>query len=1343
MFDWMKIRFLICLLTFTPAVLFSNGEIIHKLNTTDGLSNNSIKSITQDADGFLWIGTENGLNRFDGDDFVHYFPDSDRSDFVAGSAINQVLADHANQIIWIATQHDGLSAFDKRAQTFKNFPTESYLSNSTETGGITALCLGENNCLWIGTYNKGLKKLDIIGNTIEDYSIQSIAGFENQQIWSLTADFQGKLYIGHVNDGLSILNLNDNSILNFRNDIDNPRSIAENRINDIYIDSRNNVWLATKNGLSLYHTKTEDFTNFRNVQNSPNGLLSNDISSIIEVDGKLWVATYKGGVSVLDLNDLFVPAQKINFTNIPSNDLPTGLSENNATTLFQDIYGNVWIGTLQSGINFISHVKPFFKNISYLPIVGNKNSLSHKTAWGIGVDEDNFLWIGTSGNGIDLFKDGEKIKNYSTKNYNSSDDFLLSALVDSEGGIWFGSETSSILVYNPLKDCFDQFEYIKDLPKYNYIRCIYEDPLKNIWFGSDAGLLKYNLKDKQLEIIDCAAIGIYEKLIRSVASDKDGNYWIGSQTNGLSILSPDYKLIKNFNTNNEFFTNRINFIFKDSNDSMWVATNNGVAIFSKSEDGEFHYVILDSKHGFQDDFVRSIAEGRPGEMWFGTNTMLSKYNTNTQEIINYDQLSTHITGMFMDGSVAKSKNGILYFGSQDGVCYFDSKDAESYSIPPIKFTDFQILNSNSAKQNHTDNKLLTSKINLKYNQNTFTVRFNVMDYALRDKIKYRYMLKGWDKSWNVIHNESQITFRNIPSGTYTLFVSAINENQSSTSNTTSLIISINPPLWLTWWSKIIYSVILISVVFFFLMFYKRRIEAENQLFLEKENHLKEQELNDEKIRFYTNIAHELRTPLTLIIGPLEDLISESNLSDYKSKTLALIHKSATRLSNLINQILEFRKSETANRKLCVSQANILPVIQEETLKYIEFNQNHHLSINLKNYASNTYLFFDKEIITIVLDNLISNALKNTVSGFVAVELYDDIINEEAFLSIKITDTGKGIPAEFQDKIFDRYFQVKDDRETIGTGIGLALVKNLVSLHEGSLNVVSEPGKGSTFTVSLSFENKYPHAIHADSEQFLFPTHNNSLLSILVIEDNDDIRNYIKSSLEGSFNVHEATNGYDGIELALEAMPDVIISDIMMPIMDGIQMTKILKEDIRTSHIPIILLTAKDSLQSKSEGYAVGADSYITKPFSAKLLKVRISNILETREKIKDTFSKSLHDNNFTIKDIGELDNDFIKKTIEYIESHLDSEEMKIGYLADYTHMSQSTFYRKIKSLTGLNPVEFIRKIKMKHAVNMLADKNLTISEIAFKTGYNGLSSFRKAFKTEFDISPSEYIKRHV
>ena len=762
-----------------------------------------------------------------------------------------------------------------------------------------------------------------------------------------------------------------------------------------------------------------------------------------------------------------------------------------------------------------------------------------------------------------------------------------------------------------------------------------------------------------------------------------------------------------------------------------------------------------AKEGLENTQVRAIQEDHDGYIWISTNGGISRLDEKNKRFYNYNYHDGIPMGDFMDGSTCITPDGTLFFGSQNGACYFNPRELSSpREVSPVTITQFFIYNKQTESRDTRLPVPISNRIvELPYNQNTFNISFNVLDYTQSSQVEFSYMLEGLENAWYSTQGDNQVTFRNIPHGNYVFKVKTRFRNQEWNENAAQLTVVIAPPLWLTWYAKLSYVILFIFALYALLRFYKRKLDLESSLEVERKQSLNKQELNEERLRFYTNITHELRTPLTLILGPLEDLLSDATLSPKHANKISIIHDSATRLLNLINRILEFRKTETQNRKLSVAKGDLGQLVQEVGLRYKELNPNNKVNYHIHIETEDTEIFYDADMITIILDNLMSNAAKYTSEGDITLSLRSVEENQIKYTEISVSDTGHGIDAEALPHIFDRYYQAKSKYQASGSGIGLALVKGLSELHEGILKVESAVDTGTTFTLRLLTENTYPNAIHAqhdmekkpmDAEETTItdtPTENHPI--VLVVEDNADIREYIRSSFTDIYEVITAKDGKEGWELAQARIPNIIVSDIMMPVMDGIELCKRIKEDMRTSHIPVILLTAKDSLQDKEEGYASGADSYLTKPFSAKLLHSRINNLLETRKKIASllALTDTQPKQESAVSSLNKLDNEFLQKITQIIEENLEMEKMDIAFIADKMCMSHSTLYRKIKGLTDMSANEFIRKVKMRKGVELLMSGQYTISEIAYMIGFSSVAYFRQCFKDEYGMSPSDYVKQ--
>ena len=1124
-----------------------------------------------------------------------------------------------------------------------------------------------------------------------------------------------------------------------------PHSLPGNEVRCVYKDLNNNIWVGTNKGLALFNPESENFIQFNS-----DGNLSHYIYDIKQLDGnKLWIAMEFGGIAIMDLSQrLFLLPEQTQFHYIREGDDGYSLSNSSTRCIFQDSFKNIWTGVWGGGINFLSYEPPLFSGYYYSPNQNSMSRLNNKTASSVCVDSQGKLWIGTDGGGINVFDQGKRVSVYQEEIEDMSGNSVLASLRDSEDNLWFGLFMGGVNYYDAKRKIFHR-NFLKEL-EYEDIRSFYEDDRHILWIGTSRGIYKVSLADKKI-------VGHYEfenNLVRCVMKDSQGRLWIGSFGSGLGIGDDELQDIKLFNMENLFPSNTINAIYEDSRKNVWVGTGEGLVCFSSPSDWE--YKVYRREEGLTNTHIRAITEDANHNIWVSTNKGISCLLRDKDVFYNYDHWDNVPMGNFMSGSVAKDQNGEIYFGSINGLCRFNPDFVlAKRESPAAVITEMKIF---APLGNAGDNEEVVSidgrsKVRLKYMQNSFNITFNIRNYALVNQVEYAYMLIGLEDAWYTVTDPNNVTFRNVPPGDYHFMVKTRIKNQEWSDEVTTLDVHIVPPLWLTWWAKCSYVLLSGAILFFILYAYKKKLDVEVLYDLEKKNHEQEQELNQERLRFYTNITHELRTPLTLILGPLEDLINDEKIPPFYGNKIKVIHGSALRLLNLINQILEFRKTETQNRKLTVAKGDLHNVVTEIGLRYKELNRNEKVKFHINIDSKGEKLYFDVDVITTIMNNLLSNAVKYTPEGEINLSMRPVTEGDNLYTEILVSDTGYGISPDALPHIFDRYYQAKGKHQASGTGIGLALVKSLADLHEGSLHVESETGKGTTFTFRILTENTYPDALHKEEKTESIPEKPESLKEeendtcpvILVVEDNDDIREYIATSFSNNYHILTATNGKEGIEQALKYIPDIIISDIMMPVMDGIELCKLIKEDIRTSHIPVILLTAKDSIQDKEEGYESGADSYLTKPFSAKLLHSRVHNLLESRKKlallITNRTKELKPEQSQESMQLSKLDEEFLNRFTAIVEENIDTPQLDMPFMIGKMNMSHSTLYRKIKGLTGISGNEFIRKIRLKNSLRLLMEEGLNISEAAYASGFNDLGYFRACFKEEYGMAPSEYIKQ--
>lgn len=1329
--------FLFTLELIIPGTIRAQNHHIKHFGVEDGLSNNYVVDIIQDRKGYIWIATEAGLNRFNGNDFTVY---NKSNSGLSSNELNSLLIDPNEDKIWIGTQRDGLCYFDYATETISRLKTKGML-----TSDIPQLLPAHDGGIWIVHYHLGIDHYNPKTETFTTYSSDNVKGLSGCN-WVAADDGNGNLYVGHTNEGLSIISLKERIARNFRHDPNNANSIPGNEVRSICIDRNKNVWIGSDKGLALFNPQTKLFTRFKHEKGNPNSLLPGTVMDIKESsNGDLWIATNMGGVSILRLkNNTFTSSSQTQFQNITASEDGYGLSGPFARCIEQDSFGNIWIGNYRAGLDFISYEPDVFNTLNYVGEIQGR--MKHKQVWGLCMGYDGRTWIGGE-NELAVCEKGNEVRIISlpvSQPYLQT--YIASIYEDSQHRIWLGTSEIGAFIYNSKNGSFKHIEANENT--LTEVNCFYEDPNSKLWLGGKNGLYSYSDSEQKFIFEKELTQQLPNDIIRSILKDEKGKLWIGTFGKGITIFSKEGKFMTNFVTDSGFPSNAVNSMMQDSRGRIWAATREGIVLFSNT-DNPSNYEVFCIKEGLNNSQVRAIQEDHEGNIWISTNSGISRFDESTKRFYNYIHQDGVPLGDFMDGSVCISSDGMLFFGSQNGVCYFDpQKLCSTQIVSPVTITQLSVFSKQTeSKDIGLAMPLSSGMIELTYKQNTFKISFNVLDYTQSPQVEFAYMLEGLENVWHNTQGENQVTFRNIPPGKYIFKVKTRFRNQEWEDNIASLAVKISPPFWLTWYAKLFYTLLGAAMIYLLLRFYKRKLNLESSLEVERRKSLNEQELNNERLRFYTNITHELRTPLTLILGPLEDLLNDDTLAPIHANKINIIHESSTRLLNLINRILEFRKTETQNRQLSIAKGNLAQLVQEIGFRYKELNRNPKVKIDVRVHTEVTELFFDAEILTIIMDNLLSNAAKYTAEGEITLCLSSVQEEDMHYTTISISDTGHGIEPEALPYIFNRYYQVNSKYQASGSGIGLALVKSLTDLHEAILNVTSEEEIGTTFTLKLLTENTYPNATHASSislteeEIDIMEMQDNKSALILVVEDHKDIREYIKSSFTDIYDVITATNGKEGWELAQSRIPNIIVSDIMMPVMDGIELCQRVKDDMLTSHIPVILLTAKDSLQNKEEGYAAGADSYLTKPFSAKLLHSRINNLLEARRKIAAQLASNITPKQENADStLNKLDNEFVQKITQIIEDNLEMEKMDIAFIAEKMCMSHSTLYRKIKGVADMSANEFIRKVKMKNGLKLLLSGDYTISEISYRTGFSSATYFRQCFKSEFGMAPSEYLK---
>ncbi len=1324
---------LFSLLTFLLLSLYGQAApyTFQRLGVRDGLTNNYVWKLTQDDNGYIWIATDYGLNRFDGGRFTGF---TQLNSTLPGNNIQSVFYDKTDNKLWIGGAFLGFCAMDLTDNQIQHYTFEKgyWISNAKE------FCQAKDGGLWVACEYGGILYYDRRNHSFRTLDELGIKGLV-RTAFSVCDDGQGRLYIGHAHEGFSVVDLRRKTIRHFTEA--GKEGLPGNSVYHIFIDSQRNIWLGTNKGLALYHPQTNAFTVFTHKEGVKGSLLADHVYDIKEMTGNvLWIGSDIGGISLLDLKTFSANHPKSNlFSYIYADNTEHGLSSKNIRSFLQDKFGNIWIGNYSSGLDFIGHIHPVFQ---ILPDFMEEGTLlTYKPAWGLW-EENGRIWIGGE-NEVSVFQQGERLKTYNLSPYLPRTYGQVSSIAPvSNGQFLLGLYDNGLLLLDTRTG--DVHPVKMDKP-YIDITSLSRRRSGGWWVSTENGV--YSFHDGKLykeEIINRLLKSPY---VSSVVEDKTGSVWVGTQGGGITIIKGNRRW-KSFEGDGTL--NVINQLYMDRKGEIWIASNIGLGHIPDTAHPE-RYSLYAEKEGLTDLTVKAVTEDRQGQIWISTNNELCYWRPATQSFAKFDYKDGLPQGNFTPQSVGRLKDGTLLFGSLTGVCYFNPQSAVSgKTLSPVRISGMESVQGNSGSKFEACIPR-DGKVFLTYDQNTFRVSFAVPDFALQGKVEYAYQMEGLDDKWQSVGEDENITFRNIAPGHYTLRVRARMKNGVwDDSHTDSLRIVVAPPFYRSWWAYCLYLLLIIYGTYYALRRYKRGLKLKGELLVEQKKRQDEEDLNNERMRFFTNIAHELRTPLTLIVGPLEDLEEDVKLPKPYKRTIHVIHESAQRLAGLINGILDFRKTETSNRPLVVTHGNLSEFVTETGLRFLELERSDKVDLRME-VESDCVCFFDAEIITSVLNNLLSNAFKYTPEG--NITLYLRVKREDNKVELGVKDTGYGIPQAALSHVFERYYQAGGRHQMPGTGIGLALVKALVTLHKGTVEVKSTEGEGADFTITLPLKETYPNAVHKEkpqTEKADVPSDNiqenaEEKPVVLVVEDNAPIRSYIQTSLAKDYQVITAANGKEGLEKALKAIPDLVVSDVMMPEMNGIAMCKCLKNDVRTSHIPVVLLTAKDTLSDKEEGYDSGADSYLTKPFSAKLLRTRLRNIMEMRRALATHWKEQWKvDDSVAEKDttpkLTPLDAKFMETLTKLVEDNLTNEKLDVNFLATSVHMSVSTLYRKLKSLTGISGNEFIRKVRLKRGLQLLKEGGYNVSEAAYGCGFSDPAYFRNCFKEEYGCSPSAYKK---
>ncbi|MDH6303419.1 signal transduction histidine kinase/ligand-binding sensor domain-containing protein/DNA-binding response OmpR family regulator [Parabacteroides sp. PF5-5] len=1356
-----KFILLFCGLYFFSGAIAALEEniLFNRIDVNNGLPSNEISCILKDKKGFMWFGTGAGLIRYDGYEFKTFRHEINGSLFSEGYIIQ--LTETIDGKLWVTYQNGEISIFDLHKNTFHTI--EDMQKTLAIQPTVTAVFQDIDYQLLFRTSDNKLCRYDFETKKVTDYpAFQKEGGVCN------IVQKDGCLYVIYYSGLIEIVHLEKTEYA-IKNDFLQSFPIPK-RFN-MFVDSGNDIWIymdpENHNGLFHYQPKTREWQHYTTESAIP--LTSSLIRDVKEdPKGNIWIATDHGGINILN-------KQKETIRYIKSDPLdPKSISQNSVICLYKDDTDILWCGTYKSGINYYHKSIFKFNNIRY-PIIRAEDAATNDCNC-VYEDTSGNLWIGTNGNG--LLHYNRITKQYRKYQHNPADPGSISSNIivcltgDAEGNLWIGTYMGGL-------DCFNGKTFTHHQPaegklSNSSIYSLLTDENNNLWIGTlGGGVNQLNLKSKQWKHFSASndSNPLLSDEVYSISAGNPNELLIGTAL-GVNIINTRSGKVSAFlGTRDNRYTFKdkaINTVFLDKHKLMWVGSNNGLSIYDQTNDKLYH---LDKTNQLPDNDVTSIMQDDYGILWLGTKNCLLKiapqYNEESKQY-TFDCTTYYenegISGrIFNRNSRCRTSDGEFIFGGTNGLTTFNPMQIHYNTNPPqVVFTGLQLQNQQILPgKEYNENIILsdeisyTKELSLKYEERGFSLSISALNYFLPGKTKYAFFMEGHDKNWTTIDASNRnITYTNLPAGSYIFLVKAENNDGVWSDTPSRLNIKIQPPFWATPWAVILYLLLSISlillIVIIFSRFQKRKFVKEQERIAANRLH----EMDEMKLRFFTNVSHEFRTPLTLIIAPVEKLMKGEHNSDNK-KILQLVHENATQLLSLVNQLLDFRKIDVQGVDLLLSSGDIVIFIRNISYSFKDLSEQKNIRYSFSTAIPSFMMKFDTDKIFKIVSNLLSNAFKFTPEGGeIAVNL--QVHNREGQtdeLCIQISDTGIGIPEDKQELIFNRFYQIPPENEanaTIGTGIGLHICREFVKMHNGTITVKSELGKGSTFTVSLpvilsEIEEiiSVPHTVEAEREENTEAriSSNNLENTILIVDDNSKFREFMRLSLNDNFNILTASDGEEAWQVILDHLPDMVISDVMMPITDGIVLCKRIKEDIRTSHIPVILLTAKSAEASKLTGLEAGADDYIGKPFNMDVLILKIRHIIDMKNRMREQFSQATNKGiQLTSMDINSLDEELMKKAIQFIEEQIANPELSVEWLSREMGMSRVNFYKKTMSITGKTPVELIRTIRMKHAAILLEKSQMRVSEVAFKVGINDSKLFRKYFKEEFGILPSDYIE---
>ncbi|AJR04545.1 two-component regulator propeller domain-containing protein [Siansivirga zeaxanthinifaciens] len=1325
---------------------FTQNEIYKftHITTLDGLSQNSVINLHQDDLGQIWIATRDGLNKYDGTEFTVFRHQKDNPSSISNNDVT-CIKQGSDGFIWVGTTK-GLNRYNPKNNTFKTFYSNVYSLAHNTIWAITEL---SNKELWIGTPFG----LSIYYKDTDSFK----SGFLTNSVHTIFETTNGSVYIG-TRDGLKQLVSKENNSYQFKT-IKGTEGLF---VQDI---------IESPNGSLLFGTKTKSVLEY-NIKNETlvpyfteatlKDKNRNVRQLLLDEKGKLWIGTYNG----LQIAD---ESKKLITLHHDINDSES-ISDNFIKTLLKDQKGSIWVGTYQDGINIWDESNINFINITQKP--GN-TGLNYKAVSSI-VKHKKQLFFGTEGGGISIWNTNTKTFEHITKDNNPElkDDNIKNLCISNDDKLWIGTFEHGFSVYNLNSKSFENTEIPKDLLTLLDgvgVLIIKQYDNDTMLIGTmDKGLIKYDVKNKLFNVIDTSlSSGLSQNSIRAIKVDSNKNIWLSTNI-GLNVIDA-HGTIKSYFYDKESSTSfPMTTIFEDAKGTIWVGTD---------ADGLFklvnnNFVPVDLKLGNTSLLgVRDIVENNKGDFWISTsNQGIIHYNpANNKIIAHYTQKQGLANNQFNNNASLRVGDSKFFFGGPAGAIYFDANNfvKNNYS-PQVILTDFKIKNKSISaidKRKIISNTITYTKdVKLSHEQGNFNISFAIPNYVNSIANRYIYRLKGLEDEWiETAQNSVSYTIQN--PGNYTFEVKGINNDGVSNKIPTTLNIKVSPAPWRTWWAFFIYGMIIFIILYYLLNILKSRTKLSQQLEFEQIQAEQAKEINKAKLEFFTNISHEFRTPLTLILGPLHQILENYRGSSIMYKKLKVIESNAKHLLQLINRLMDFRKLENNLIKLEAAEGNIVKFLKEIYLSFSEYANDGNYDFNFYTTSEEIFVYYDRYKLERVFYNLISNAFRFTPkNGKITIR----ITEEPGNIKIQVEDTGVGIAKEYRDKIFERFFELTANRKpdqnyNKSTGIGLSIVKNIVELHKGNINVFeNENDKGSIFAVELPLGRDHlkddeiiqDFKFSDDLSQYVYQKAEPPIIleedilesiiledkpTILLVEDNKPLRKFMRDLLKQNYNVLEAKNGQIGFNIALKEQVDIIVSDVIMPVMTGTELCSIIKNDLRTSHIPLILLTSRSSLIFKIEGLESGADDYISKPFDVNEFKLRIKNILNSISLLKQRMTTTDTKNTEDIV-LSSLDEKLYVKALQIVEKNIGNEQFDIPSFCEELGVSRTVLFKKVKAWTNFTPNEFIQHIRLKKGAQLLEQGKINISQISYVVGFKNPKYFSKCFRKKYGKTPTEYAK---